>query len=158
MLAGGIGNGGWNLYSEHRSVAILAVGGADGPPMQLDKLPNYGEPQSQASISGVGLPKSFEYVGQEVLVDARAVVDDLYLNVGPVLTQADLDFAVFETEPYSIRKQIPNDLTKPVRISFDALRARWSRQDEADSLGIGLRSQGVNCRLNEGMKIDPSSP
>src|SRR5262249_43217778 len=159
MPVGGI-SGGRNLYGEHRSVAFLPIGGAYRAPVQLYKLAHNGQPQSQASTSSIAcvcLAKAFEYMGQEVLVDTGAIVDDRDRNIGPILLQADLDFAVLETKPDGVRKEIPNDLTKSIRIPFDVFGTRWPFHNEPDSFGIGLRSQGVNCGLNQGMNIDGPS-
>src|SRR5262249_12846498 len=161
MMAGRIGGRGRDCYREHGSVAFLPIVGAYRTPMQLDKLAHNGETQSQASSSSVPrlcLPKAFEYVGKEVLIDTRSIVDNLHLDIGPGLLKPDLDFAVFEAEPDRIRKEIPNDFTKAIRITIDALGTRWSFHNEPDPLGISLGPQGVYCRLDERVKIDGPSP
>src|SRR5207248_6790276 len=108
---------------ERRAGHPRVVLGANGAAVQLDEMPDDGEPEPQASVrprgAGSALTEALEYVWQEVGGDAGAVVAHRDRHAVGGSREVDVDAAAGRREAHCVRQQIPDHLLQPAAIAAD---------------------------------------
>src|SRR4030095_4574128 len=110
--------------AKSRSFAFSFANRLDGATVQLHKLLDYGESQTQPTIPagrrGVGLSKRFKHVREKSRGNPVASIHygDLHV-MGTRQLQSKLYLPFFRRELDRLGKEIPDHLLQPIRISPD---------------------------------------
>src|SRR5207253_10348267 len=110
--------------------------------------------QPEAARSPFPLPEPLEDLWQELRLDACALVGHRDPCDRPHALEADPDSPVRRAELDRIREEVPDDLLQPIGIGEDRSRVWIEEGIHLDVLRIGQPLDGLDCRLDDGDRID----
>ena len=99
-----------------------------GSPVQLDELPNDGQPEIESRVTlgrrVIGLAEALEHVWQKVRADALSRIDDPELDAIVQAFDENINTSAGGREFNRIPNQIPDHLLQPARVSVDGCGGR----------------------------------
>jgi hypothetical protein len=108
---------------ERRAASHAFTGRVHGSPVQLNELPNDGQPDAESGVTSrrraIGLAEALEHVGQKVRTDAFACIDDPDLHVVIRGFDEDTNTSALRRELDRIREQVPDYLLQSASVSAD---------------------------------------
>ena len=137
-------------------MALAEALGMDGAAVQLDDVADDGQADAQAAVmsgaGGVSLAETIEDIGEELRIDADAVVGDFDLDIAALAGEADLDLAAAVGEFDGVGEEVPHHLLHAVGVAGHVVGFGLKRSQELNLLGIGGRAHGIERGLDDGVE------
>ena len=146
-------------HGERRAAPDALAGRVHGSSVQLDELPNDGQPETESGMApghrAVSLAETIEHVRQEHRIDALAGIDNLDLQIVFRGYDEEIDATALGRELDRVREQIPDHLLEPANVSVHGPHGREiGGQRQLHVPGRSQRPDGLQRRLRHGDKID----
>src|SRR3954451_1638605 len=140
-------------YDERGAFTLAVAFNSHGSSVQPYKLVDNGQPEPQAAVIAgkrrIRLAKPVENMRQELGVDSRPGISHRDLEMGLDTIDIYVDAAVSGGEFHRIRKQIPDDLLKPVDVAINNTRLRIDHFSKLDLLRFCRRRHLLHCRFGD---------
>src|SRR2546427_12901916 len=101
----------------------------------------------RSGCGAVGLPESFENVGQDVLTDSDTVISYCNLSLAVAISERDIDVASAWRELDRIRQQVPENLLEAAGVTRDWRNFRIKIRSDRETLGVRRNPHGIDCGL-----------
>ena len=135
-------------HGNGRALALARAIHVDRPPVELHQLLDDGQPEPEPALHAprraVLLAESLEHVREEVTRDALSGVAHPNMKGITDPSDPDLDPPAPRSELHRVRQHVPDDLLQTVRVAVDERPPCVRRQLEADPLGLGRGTDGLD--------------